>query len=565
MLRHSDLVIAPRWKPLMVRRPAVSLAPVTTAAIMALLFSVYLSIGLVLTLGAEIVTGDAWSRVGNAYYVLFSRDPHVAAIGFVWNPLPSLLELPILPLAGLWRPLVDHAVAASVMSAACMALAVRELWLWLSDLRISRPYRLGLSAAFAIHPLILLYGANGMSEAPFLLFLLVAGRAFTDWTANGSVGRLAVAAMALALAYLTRYEALAPIAAVGLLTLIVSYRRARGSRRERAIEAAADGLIVGAPPFAAFAIWALASWVIVGSPFATFTSTYGNTAQVSSAIGGIRDAVGHTPIAAASYVAQQIAGLEPLIVVVLVVGAVLALLRRDPLMVISMAVFGSVLAFSGLLVLAGGSFGWLRFQITAIPLAVIVAAGIVTSLRDGARSRNALWSRPDHGLRLLGGVAGVALVLVALPHSVQTLFQPALAREEAPQLTGLIAGDAAVPNARRQFLAGAQVARYLDERALPAGSVVVDVAIGFPIVLQSTNPHQFVITPDRDFDRVVADPLVFGTHFILVPNAQGYAAFDAVGRAHPELYKNGAGMATLVREFSGGDASSTWRLYEVTR
>ena len=37
-----------------------------------------------------LVPGDALSRVANGYYTLFSRDPHLAAVGFVWNPLPSL-------------------------------------------------------------------------------------------------------------------------------------------------------------------------------------------------------------------------------------------------------------------------------------------------------------------------------------------------------------------------------------------------------------------------------------------------------------------------------------------
>ena len=39
-------------------------------------------------------SGDAWSRITNAYYVLYSRDPHLAAIGFIWNPLPSLMAIP---------------------------------------------------------------------------------------------------------------------------------------------------------------------------------------------------------------------------------------------------------------------------------------------------------------------------------------------------------------------------------------------------------------------------------------------------------------------------------------
>ena len=38
----------------------------------------------------HIGNSDALSRTANAYYVLYSRDPHLAAIGFVWPPLSSI-------------------------------------------------------------------------------------------------------------------------------------------------------------------------------------------------------------------------------------------------------------------------------------------------------------------------------------------------------------------------------------------------------------------------------------------------------------------------------------------
>ena len=51
-----------------------------------LLLSLVLWRWLLLLPGAgQAFQGDAYSRVGNAYYVLFSRDPHLAAIGFVWG------------------------------------------------------------------------------------------------------------------------------------------------------------------------------------------------------------------------------------------------------------------------------------------------------------------------------------------------------------------------------------------------------------------------------------------------------------------------------------------------
>jgi hypothetical protein len=61
--------------------------------------------------GHNIVFADAMSRVGNAYYVLFSRDPHLPAIGFVWNPLPSLVLLPLLPFRFLAPWLVSNGIA----------------------------------------------------------------------------------------------------------------------------------------------------------------------------------------------------------------------------------------------------------------------------------------------------------------------------------------------------------------------------------------------------------------------------------------------------------------------
>src|SRR3982074_579514 len=80
-----------------------------------------------LVFGVHVVIGDALSRVANAQYVLFSRDPHLAAIGFVWNPLPSLVELIVLPFRSLWPVLAQVGFAANLMSALFMAGAVYQL------------------------------------------------------------------------------------------------------------------------------------------------------------------------------------------------------------------------------------------------------------------------------------------------------------------------------------------------------------------------------------------------------------------------------------------------------
>jgi hypothetical protein len=68
-------------------------------------------------------SGDALSRVANAYYVLFSH-PHLGALGMVWNPLPSLLELPIVALHPWFPAVVTRGLAGSAITAVLGAIVV---------------------------------------------------------------------------------------------------------------------------------------------------------------------------------------------------------------------------------------------------------------------------------------------------------------------------------------------------------------------------------------------------------------------------------------------------------
>ncbi len=54
----------------------------------------YLAVGYYLYLVIGYINPDASSRVGNAGYTIMSRFPHLGAIGFVWNPLPSFAQIP---------------------------------------------------------------------------------------------------------------------------------------------------------------------------------------------------------------------------------------------------------------------------------------------------------------------------------------------------------------------------------------------------------------------------------------------------------------------------------------
>jgi hypothetical protein len=520
----------------------------------------YLIVGWLMVFVAQTVVGDAWSRVGNAYYMLFSRDPHLAAIGFVWNPLPSLAVLPLLPFSLIWPDLVGAGFAGNIVSALFMAATVVQVAGMLRDCGVTRILRILLVASFALHPMILYYGGNGMSEAPFLFFLVVLVRYLGRWVQDPRTSSLVVAGLGLAGAYLTRYEAAAAAGVALVLVAVVAAQRAR--QGERRITATSEAAVFGLPFAAAFGMWALASWIIVGSPFETFTSVYGNSSQVALSAEAIQSSTGRGFVEAGRYGVAQIMGLEPLWLPVLILAAAVAGLARDRRILPAVAVFGTVIAFSLVIFATGRSFGWLRFYIVVVPLVVLLAGFVIGTLQHSGRGRR------SRAATLAIALAAVMTAVAGLPAAAVTMREDRLAREEAHQIRGLIPdssrpGD--IPPERAQYQLGGQVAAYLDRLAPGDGRVLVDVALGFPVVLQSRQPRQFVITTDRDFEATLQSPSQFGVDYLLISKSGGLGYLDALSRQFPFLYGSGESIgATLVQEFTiAGFPNMAWKLYRL--
>src|SRR5205814_1594565 len=78
---------------------------------------VYLAVGYWLQVQHGFILGDALSRVAAAQSVLFSRDPHLAAIGFIFTPLASMVQMPAIGLSPLWPDMTARAFSGTIMSA----------------------------------------------------------------------------------------------------------------------------------------------------------------------------------------------------------------------------------------------------------------------------------------------------------------------------------------------------------------------------------------------------------------------------------------------------------------
>ena len=554
--------------------PALRLPrPSEAAVVFVLMASLYLAVAYALVFSGNALAGDGVSRVATANRVLFSRDPHLAAIGFVWSPLPNLVLLPLVPFKFLWPALVQQAFAGNIVSSLFMAGAVWQLLGLLREIGVKRAMRLALTACFALHPLIVLFGANSMSEGQFIFFLLLVVRYLMRWVRTNESGPLVVTGLALGLAYLTRYEAVAAAAAVLPIVAIASYWRNVGNRAGRLTLAACDCLIACTPIAFAFVLWALASWLITGMPFQQFSSVYGNAAQVQA------EGLLHPDRAQEILWARQgltwMLALEPLVAAVAVICVIRSLFRRDAMILAPALVLTAVIAFMYVAYLTGMIPRQLRYLIVVVPLAVVMVGMAVAPTRNTnlsgkprppKRFRRTVRARTFRGA-VVAAVAVLALV-AGVPTGAIAVLSPLTNPTDAYQLQALLNQGPQTTDqqlAAKRWMTDRSVAAYIDSLHPGRGSVLVDDFLGFVIVMTSNHPDQFVITPDRDFQPILADPAQAGVRYLLVPPDRQLGSLDALNRAYPHLYDDGGGIATLVREFDDvSDLGTNWRLYSLT-
>lgn len=87
-----------------------------------------------------ILLNDAFSRTANAFYALYIKPERLASMGFVWNPLPSILQLPFVELSKLWRPIVSCGISGSIITAISAALCALILFMAFTRFNIPRKY-----------------------------------------------------------------------------------------------------------------------------------------------------------------------------------------------------------------------------------------------------------------------------------------------------------------------------------------------------------------------------------------------------------------------------------------
>jgi hypothetical protein len=507
---------------------------------------VYLAAGLYLILALHAYAGDAVSRVANAYYVLFSRDPHLGAIGFVWNPLPSLLALPLAALHP-WIPaMVSRNVAGVVLSAGFGALGVGLLYDLLGELGLEARWRWPVVAAYALNPLVVLYGANGMTDLMLATCVLGATRGLLAYVNSRSLRAVTSAATWLVVGFGVRYEAV-PLAGALAVALMVALVRRRTTTEELAGSAA----LLVAPLAWAAGVWIYFNWSIMKSPLYFLTSDYGNLAQIATGAyysAGIA-AARHHLLGTLSYVGHFTLLFWPMdIAAPMVVWAMWGRRADARAPILLGATVGSVLL--EIAFLYTGHLGqWDRYFLSFIPMGMALTAYAFVYVR--ARL-------PKPAAQAVLGAAFLLLLAAGGVGTVWTLESPGWGEPDGTWLAVAASGTSVRDSASlNPFDPAEPVVRYAD--AHPRMTILLDTFTDYAIVLRAANPRQFVITSDYDFQSILNNPRG-RVDAMLVPEPQGVARLNAINVAWPGLWAGRVSWATLIRAFPGG---SHYRLYRV--
>lgn len=446
-------------------------------------FASYVAAGCFMLYSVHYAIGDALSRSEDARAVLFSRDPHLAAWGFVWFPGPVVLELPFMLFTS---PLNHAALAGPLSTAACGALTVLVLVKLFRRLGLSEPVVAGLTLTYAFNPVMIFYAGNGMSEASFYLSAAVFLLGIVWWYQDGGMRSLILISMGLAASMTIREEALALVPLVGAL---VSFRERSWRRRAKV------ATIVALPGVFVFGLWTFANWVIMGNPLFWYQALKAE----ASPPGNAAWLPGHrTLVTGLRYAAGYSWAFVPALFIVVPLLVLLVRSRRPRFWELA-TIVGAAAVFPGqvaFLMAERSTWGDPRYfaslTIFASVILGLAAREVVTARRLAPSAKRAI----SVALVCLGVFNALAGTLNDLNPKTTPVESESVAFRAAFGLPQHGEDHEPIIVAWHEF------DQYIDPQLAKGQLIMVDTGTAFPAVLFSRYPRQWVIPSDRDFQKL---------------------------------------------------------------
>lgn len=495
----------------------------------ALLFLAEFAYGVYLGYYKNVLLGDAVSRTANAFYVLFCKPVRFSSMGLVWNPLPSVLQLPLVAFAPLWRPIVTQGISAAAVTALFAAWQGKTLLRTFDRLKVERFPALVITLLFCLNPYVFFYGANGMTEIIFSAFGVQVICALSLWMRKGAASHLFAVSAGLVGMFLTRYEAIPFAMAVGIgmcIHILFSKRERKyypiDDPKEVIFYMEGSLWVTFLPVIYTVLAWMLYNWTITGNPLYFLNSGYSMSAYSDyyTSYGGF--------VGATSYFWDRSWPFLLVLAGILLVRLLFdKFLHSDTLIIVVVTLGVSFFQFFMIANTKSGGYvrylcypfmlaaAWLPYQFSVLKQAGRRAAVILISAILVCNGAYFLWAFENSSLMR-------ADMLYMVPaHSKQ-------------------------------------VGEYINAN-LKDDKVLMDSYLTYYSIMHVDNLDNLVISASPGFEEAVQDPVGNDIDYIIVPEIGSYGNMDALNIAYPDLYWHGAPWCEEVTLIAG------YKVYKVLK
>ncbi len=456
-------------------------------------FASYIALAMWMRAGLHYAIGDSLSRNQSARTVLFGSQPKLSALGFVWPPLPTMAEFPIVAIL---EPFGHAAFAGPIMSAIFGAATIVVL------LRLAR--RLGVTpwkgwlvvGLYSVNPVVGFHSATGMSESPYFFFIAVLALGFSGWILRRRLPDLVVAGVGLLGMVLTRIETICLIPLVGFAACLM----VQGFRQRARVF-----MLIIMPAVFGQLVWMMSAKLIVSNFLFSIENpgaVVGGPPKGSRWMSDDRNLIYSVKYATKLSLIHGVG-----FVALALVAGVMALRRGRKFafgVFVLVAVCGFFPGFQAFLIFTDRSWGDPRYFCTIVVFTVILALWIMQPVSDhsgtvSAKNRNA-WPL------IAVAMSALALVANAITGTIGLSNPTAAAIEQEWVVFNAIAGRQRPPSEPElneiridQFT---EIAKLIDSKlALSDYELVfVEVRTAFPVMLWTKYPDRFVGDSDDRFE-----------------------------------------------------------------
>ena len=493
-------------------------------------FIIFVAVAYYLVFGLNVFLTDSMARTRSAWQVFFSSEPKMANIGFVWAPLPTILQLPLV----LIPQLRVNGISGNLVTAFCGAVSVQVLLLFLRQVKIPRVLTYLLLLVYIMNPMILFYSANGMSEMVLELFVMLTTYFYLRWNQTHNWVYLSSCGIATSLAFLSRYDASFVAVAITIFIGIdaIIYMHKNFSYAESII------LLYATPVAYVVILWVLLNWLIMGDPLYFARSAYSNAGQIGYQLALIPDLLPlkKNLLASLAVGLRETASIFPFFIFVTIWLIILSVVKRKWVWLGVLAISWSLILFSTSNLFLGQSALFIRYFISAIPMGMVMIAGVLSL-------HSPKWRIP---------LASFFLVLVA--GSAYFTGESMLTHTEWGQWNDQVVHAVLTNTPLNSWKEEQALAKYINEKT--TGFVMVDDFQGYRVIFFSGKPSRFLTPSDSTFKTYLSDPYNH-VNYILTSSSQLEGELNQVNNAYPYLFTKGGDWVKLEYE------DSTWKLFKV--